>query len=191
MKARDFLPFVLTVSTLVGCRTSGDAPTSPPSLGVASAVSGPSSPPAQSTQDAMDQRTPVPLLPMMANHQKQNMRDHLLVVQEIVAAVAAKDFDAVQSSVSRIGYSEQMGQMCEHMGAGAPGFTELALKFHHGADQIGEAAKKQDAEAVLKALSNTLATCTTCHQTYKQHVVDDAAWAALTKMATPSGSMHQ
>jgi hypothetical protein len=112
-------------------------------------------------------------------------------VQEIVSAVAAKDFEAVQRSVSRIGYSEQMGQMCQHMGVGAPGFTELALKFHHGADQIGEAAKTQDAEGVLKALSSTLATCTGCHQTYKQQVIDQAAWAALMGMATPSGSTHQ
>jgi DNA-binding MarR family transcriptional regulator len=38
--------------------------------------------------DRMDTRAPVPLLPMMANHQKQNMRDHLVAVQEIVAALA-------------------------------------------------------------------------------------------------------
>jgi hypothetical protein len=139
----------------------------------------------------MDPRTPVPLLPMMANHQKQNMRDHLLVVQEIVAAVGAKDFDAVLTSVNRIGYTEQMGQMCEHMGAGAPGFTELALKFHRTADTIGEAAKKHDASAVLTALSETLAVCTSCHQTFKQQVVDDAGWSALTKRATPSGAMHR
>jgi hypothetical protein len=141
--------------------------------------------------DAMDARTPVPLLPMMANHQKQNMRDHLLVVQEIVAAVSAKDFEAVQTSARRIGYSEQMGQMCEHMGAGAQGFTELALKFHHTADKIGEAAQKRDSEGVLNALSETLATCASCHQTFKQQVVHDAAWTALTKRATPSRSMHQ
>ena len=72
----------------------------------------------------MDTRTPVPLLPMMADHQKRNMRDHLLAVQEIVAALAADNFAAVERSAGRIGYSEQMGQMCVHMGAGAPGFTE-------------------------------------------------------------------
>jgi hypothetical protein len=138
----------------------------------------------------MDRRTPVPLLPMMANHQKQNMRDHLRAVQEIVTAVAAKDFDAVQSSASRIGYSEQMGQMCQHMGAGAPGFTELAVKFHHTANKIGDAAKKQDSDGALRALSNTLAVCTSCHQTFRQQVVDDAAWTALTRLANPSGSMH-
>jgi len=191
MKARDFLPITLTVLASAGCRTSGESSANPPPTVSAPVAQQPPSTPAQSALDAMDRRRPVPLLPMMANHQKQNMRDHLLVVQEIVTAVAAKDFDAVQSSVSRFGYSEQMGQMCQHMGAGAPGFTELALKFHHGADQIGEAAKKQDSEAVLKDLSKTLATCTTCHQTYRQQVVDDAAWTALTKTATPSGSMHQ
>ena len=189
MKARDCLLITLAVLASAGCRTSGDSRAYPSPTASAPVPRQPPSTPAQSTLEAMDRRKPVPLLPMMANHQKQNMRDHLLMVQEIIAAVAARDFDAVQSSVSRIGYSEQMGQMCEHMGAGAPGFTELALKFHHGADKIGEAAKKQDSEAVLRALGNTLATCTTCHQTYRQQVVDDATWTTLTKMATPSGAM--
>jgi len=104
---------------------------------------------------------------------------------EIVAAAGANDFDGVQTAVSRIGYSEQMGQMCQHMGAAAPGFTQLSLKFHHTADTIGEAAKRRNAEDVIKALSDTLAICTTCHQTFKQQIVDDAAWLALTKVAPP------
>ncbi len=37
-----------------------------------------------------------------------------------------------------------MGAMCTHMGAGAPGFTEQALHFHHTADKIGDAARKHD-----------------------------------------------
>jgi len=36
----------------------------------------------------IDKRTPVPLTPMMANHQKSNLRDHLVAVQEIGAALA-------------------------------------------------------------------------------------------------------
>ena len=71
---------------------------------------------------ALDTRTPVPLVPMMANHQKQSMRDHLVVVQEIVASLASKDFAAIERTASRIGYSEEMGTMCSHMGAGAAGF---------------------------------------------------------------------
>lgn len=128
--------------------------------------------------DRMDERRPVPLLPMMAHHQKENMRDHLVAVQEIVAAAAVEDFVAVRRAAARIGYSEQMGAMCSHMGAGAPGFTEQALAFHRKADEIGAAAEARDGAGVLARLGETLATCTGCHATYKQRVVDEAAFAA-------------
>jgi Cytochrome C' len=140
--------------------------------------------------DDMDTRAPVPLVPMMANHQKQNMRDHLLAVQEITTALATKDFAAIEKSSARIGYSEQMGQMCTHMGAGAPGFTDAAVEFHHTADTIADAAKKQDADAVLSALNRTLATCTSCHAKFKQRVVDEATWSSLTQQKVPSGPPH-
>src|SRR5581483_4685525 len=113
--------------------------------------------------DSMDTRVPVPLLPMMANHQKQNMREHLAAVQEIIGAVGVKDFDAIAGAAAKIGYSDQMGQMCNHMGAGAPGFTEQALRFHHTADKISEAARGRDMPGVLSSLNETLATCTGCH----------------------------
>ncbi len=141
--------------------------------------------------DSMDRRKPVPLVAMMAAHQKQEMRDHLLAVQEIVTAAGKKDFAGIEKAASRIGYSEQMGMMCKHMGAGAPGFTEAALKFHHTADGIGEAAKKKDMPGVMTALASTLETCTGCHKTYKQQVVDEATWAKLTGQAPPMSDMHE
>lgn len=140
--------------------------------------------------DRMDTRLAVPLLPMMANHQKQNMRDHLVAVQEIVSGAGASDFAAIEKAAGRIGYSEQMGQMCSHMGAGAPGFTDKALEFHRSADRIGDAARKKDMTGVWKALGETLATCTGCHATYKQHVVDEATWSAATGQGAPGGAMH-
>ena len=137
--------------------------------------------------DRLDARRPVPLLPMMANHQKQNMRDHLLAVHEIIAAVAAGDFAAVEKAAARIGFSEQMGQMCTHMGAGAPGFTETALEFHHTADGIAQAARERDRDAVLAALAKTLQTCTGCHAAWRQQVVSEAEWSRLTASAAPAG----
>jgi Cytochrome C' len=121
--------------------------------------------------DKLDERRPVPLLPMMAQHQKENMREHLEAVQEIVAAAATGEFDKVAVAGKRLGYSEHMGRMCEHMGAGAPGFTEQALSFHRTADEIAAAAAKQDGAAVLASLSKTLRACTSCHATYKQQLV--------------------
>jgi cytochrome c556 len=134
---------------------------------------------APQTLDRMDARRPVPLPPMMANHQKQNMRDHLVAVQEIVAAAARGDFAGVEHAAGRIGYSEQMGQMCTHMGAAAPGFAEQALAFHRMADTVVAAARQHDRDGVLRALSSTLQTCTGCHATWKQEVVDDAAWSRM------------
>lgn len=188
MKAR-----ILAVAAVlvVACQSSPSprpAASSAPAPSVAPAAKAKS--PAQSTLDAMDQRKAVPLIPMMAEHQKQNMRDHLLAVQQIIAATAQGDFAGVEKAAGRIGYSEQMGMMCRHMGAGAPGFTEAALKFHHTADGIGAAARKKDANEVMKALAATLETCTGCHKTYKQHVVDEATWTSLTKQAPPMSPMH-
>lgn len=180
MKRRYFLVLSM-IFAVSACRTSteppGDASAATPSR---AAEPSPQPKTADAVLASMDTRTPVPLLPMMANHQKQNMRDHLVAVQEITAGVAANDFAAIEHAASRIGFSEQMGAMCKHMGAGAAGFTDRALAFHHTADGIGEAAKRHDMKAVLAKLSETLTACTSCHATYKQQVVDDATFTSLT-----------
>ena len=158
-----------------GCHTPADHSANPSLLDAAGSPA-PHSPPS-----ASDTRLPLPLLPHMAEHQRANMRDHLAAIQEILAALTTNNFDAVERAASRIGYSEQMGQMCTHMGAGAPGFTELALNFHHTADTIDAAARTRDSAATLKAVSVTLQTCVGCHATYRQQIVDAAAWEKITK----------
>lgn len=142
---------------------------------------------AQAALDTMDTRVAVPLLATMANHQKQNMRDHLLAVQEIVVAAGRDDFAGIERAARRIGFSPQMGQMCTHMGAGAPGFTEQALAFHHTADAISASARQHDRAAVMSALGATLQACTGCHETFRQRVVDQATWTRLTSTAPPAG----
>lgn len=117
---------------------------------------------------ASDGRTPLTLPQMMADHQKEQMRGHLAAVQEIVAALAKKDFAGVEQASKKIGYSDSMAQMCNHMGAGTPGFADTAIHFHKTADTIGAAARKKDPSAVLSALDATLGTCVGCHATYKQ-----------------------
>lgn len=175
----------LGLLALVSCRNA------PPPAPAVSTPALPVTPPpicaARASLDDMDARIAVPLLPMMANHQKQNMRDHLLAVQEIILAAGREDFSGVEKAVARMGYSPQMGQMCTHMGAGAKGFTEQALSFHHTADSIAAAARHRDRPAVMAALGATLQACTGCHETYRQHVVDEATWTHLTSMAAPTG----
>ncbi len=133
--------------------------------------------------NAMDPRTPVPLQPMMAWHQKQNMQEHLVAIAGITAALSREDWAGVSEAARLIASSPSMQAQCDHMGKGAEGFTELALEFHRRADQILVAAAAEEATAVLSATAHTLDACTGCHATYKQDVVDSAEWD---RRVTPS-----
>ncbi len=167
---------LLAAASIVAC-----SPPAPPAPAAASASS--TSAPVGEELDRIDERTPLPLSPMMANHQKQNMREHLVAVQEMVAGLSTGDFAAVEKAASRIGYSEGMGQMCTHMGAAAPGFTDQALSFHRAADRIAAAARDGDQARVLAELGETLRACTGCHAAWKQRIVDDETLARLTAAA--------
>lgn len=140
-------------------------------------------PAAQAALDGLDTRRPLPLLPMMADHQKQNMRENLIVVQGIIAALGTGDFKAIERTAARIGYSQQMQSMCENMGGAAPGFTHQALAFHRSVDHIVAAARAHDRARVLDALDTTLKHCTGCHATWKQQIVDEPTWNRLAAAA--------
>lgn len=157
------------VLSVVLCACNSQAPASP-RVEAAAAPSALVSQPASDLAE-LDNRRPVPLLPVMAHHQRQSMREHLEAVQAIVTGAANHDFAAIEQAAGKIGYSEQMGQMCRHMGAGAPGFTEKALAFHGAADGIAAAARQRDMNRVLAQLGRTLSECTSCHATYKQQLV--------------------
>jgi hypothetical protein len=138
----------------------------------------------------MDNRTPVPLQPMMAWHQKQNMQQHLVAIQRIIDGLAREDWNEIAAASALIESSPQMQQMCEHMGAGAEGFTERALDFHKRADTIGIAAKAEDGPGVLRATSNTLKACTGCHAAYRQDVVTAETWQKRTGSDHDPSAMH-
>lgn len=180
------LPVLAAALSALLASCSSKSPAAPAASPAPSAA-GPS---AGESLDALDTRSPLPLLPMMAHHQKQNMRDHLVAVQEIVAALAGDDFAGIERAAGRIGFSEEEAQMCGHMGAGGPGFTEQALAFHHQADKIAAAARDKDRARVVTELGTTLQACTACHAIWKQQVVDAATWQRLTAGAPPMQHMH-
>jgi len=138
----------------------------------------------------MDNRTPVPLQPMMAWHQKQNMQQHLVAIQRIIDGLAGEDWNEIATASALIESSPQMQQMCEHMGAGAEGFTERALDFHKRADAIGIAARAKNGPGVLRATSDTLKACTGCHAEYRQDVVTAEIWQKRTGSDHNPAAMH-
>ena len=147
-------------------------------------------PSAHAELDAMDPRTAVPLQPMMAWHQKRNMMDHLEALGQITEGLAKEDWEVVQAGAKRLESSPSMASMCEHMGAGVPGFTDLALGMHIIADEIGPAAKKKDAKAVLAATARTIASCTGCHAAFKQQIVTKEEYEAATGAKHDPAAMH-
>lgn len=173
---RSLLVLVLLLGS--ACAKEADHPHGP---GPAAAT--PTADTAMTALSALDRRAPIPLLPMMAHHQKESMRDHLLVVQEIVTALGTEDYAAVEKAAARIAYSEEEATMCTHLGAGAPGFTAQAIAFHKTVDAIITAAKAKDRAATLAALGNTMGACTGCHAVWKQEIVDEETWKAKTGQA--------
>ncbi len=173
----------LLLSLTLSCSAGGADPASgqggPPSTAPASS--------AQAALDRLDDRSPVPLIPMMALHMKADMKDHLLVVEEITLALAAGDFEAVDESASRIAFTEDLANRCDHMGSGAPGFPELGIEFHRKASGIRVAAQARDRDGVLRALGETIQVCTGCHARFRQEVVDSAAWEQRTGSSAPHG----
>lgn len=176
-----YVAIVLALA-LIACRDSSADPAHhpPASSSGAAAPSATAKPSATAALSSVDNRAPVPLSAMMAVHQKRDMRDHLRVVQEITAALGADDFDVIATSAARIGWSEQQAAKCKHMGAGAPGFAAMGEYFHKTADQISAAARRHDRPGVVHALNDTLQTCVSCHESYRQEIVtDDKATAAM------------
>lgn len=183
-----WMALVLASLALGGCKKGSEAQPAPkaepapaPAADPAPAAAAkPAAPDPIAQLAAMDSRTPVPLQPMMAWHQKENMQQHLVAIQRITAALGKDDWDEVADAAKLIESSPQMAMMCKHMGAGADGFTEKALDFHRRADAIAPAAKKHDAKAVLAATAHTLEACTSCHATYRQEIVDAVTWTQKT-----------
>lgn len=162
-----FLGFLIVIPFLLPAVGSEDHP-QPPAAG-------------------LDTRTPVPMTALMSHHQLMHMRNHLQAVQEIVAGLETGDFAAIEKAAAGIGYTEQMAMMCAHMGAGAKGFTDVAISFHRSADVVAEAARKLDARQVTTLLSQTLGHCVGCHATFRQQIVAPAEWERLTGQKAPQG----
>jgi hypothetical protein len=171
---------IVLAMALTACRDSSAEPAHqlPASASGAAAPSAAVKPSTMAALSGADNRAPVPLSAMMAVHQKRDMRDHLRVVQEITAALGADDFAAIATSAARIAWSEQQAAKCKHMGAGAPGFAAMGEHFHKTADQIAVAARRRDRPGVVHALNDTLQTCVSCHESYRQEIITDAKGTA-------------
>lgn len=113
-----------------------------------------------------DKRTPLKVPPMMKDHMRSSMRDHLSAVNETVKLLGAGDFEAASRVIhDRLGTNEMMTKMCGMFGD--EGYKEMGLAMHASADVLSLEIRSKDMGKIMKALSGTLEKCVACHATFR------------------------
>ena len=120
-------------------------------------------------QAGEDPRKLVALPPMMQEHMLANMRDHLAALTEILAMMAAEDWDgAARTAEIRLGMSSLEAHGASHMAQFMPeGMRAVGTDMHRAASRF--ALKVQEAEPLpaMEALSEVTASCVACHSAYR------------------------
>lgn len=123
----------------------------------------------QSCAAEQDTRTRVDLPAMMKTHMLRSMRDHLLALHEIQAALAKGQLDkAGDIAETRIGMSSLDSHNASHMAPFMPeGMQSIGTAMHHAASRFAMTASEGDLPRSLDALSKVTEQCVACHMSYR------------------------
>ncbi|MGA7593683.1 MAG: hypothetical protein WCA64_00670 [Gallionella sp.] len=116
-----------------------------------------------------DTRIRVDFPAMMKTHMLRSMRDHLLAVHDIQAALAKGKLDqAGEIAESRLGMSSLDSHEAAHMAPFMPqGMQAIGTEMHHAASRFAMTASEGDLASSLAALSRVTEQCVTCHMAYR------------------------
>jgi hypothetical protein len=124
---------------------------------------------------AEDLRIEVKMPEMMAGHMLANMRDHLLALGEIQAALGKGQFDrAADIAEKRLGMSSLASHDASHMAPFMPqGMQDIGSNMHRAASRFALAAQEAAVDGNLQRAVGSLADvtreCTACHGAYRIH----------------------
>jgi len=94
------------------------------------------------------------------------MRNNLNNLNKMINAMADDDFESVQSIANNMSFNKKKGKGLSHRGNAA--FIAMGVKFHaEDAVAVMKAAEKKDRKATLRAMSNMVNTCVSCHSTFR------------------------
>lgn len=122
---------------------------------------------------AEDRRLQVEFPAELRDHTLANMRDHLLSLQEIQAALARGKFDqAADVSERRLGMSSLVAHGAHDVAKFMPqGMQDMGSAMHRSASRFAiatqDAAAANDVKPALAALAEVTATCVACHSAYR------------------------
>ncbi len=128
---------------------------------------------ALSASAAEDPRQPVTMPGMMQEHMRANMRDHLLALGEIQAALAAAQYDAAaEIAERRLGMTSLDAHGARHVAGFMPeGMQATGTAMHHAASRFAmttqEAAVTGDLARALGGLAEVTQQCVACHAAYR------------------------
>lgn len=99
------------------------------------------------------------------------MRDFLVVVQDIVLGLADNDMDAVREAARTMapGAGGGMGRQMGLNRVLPVEFRQMAMGTHRGFGELAQAAEF-GADGVLADLGTLMSNCTGCHATYRLEV---------------------
>ena len=116
-----------------------------------------------------DDRELVPMPVMMQQHMMANMRDHLMAINEILAALGAGEMEqAADIAELRLGMSSLDDHGASHMARVMPqGMREAGTRMHQSASRFARTAQEGDALAAYRKLTEVTASCVACHAGYR------------------------
>ncbi|MGZ5032022.1 MAG: hypothetical protein ACXWAC_02395 [Usitatibacter sp.] len=129
--------------------------------------------PPANERPAADRRAEVEFPAELREHTLANMRDHLLTLQEIQAALAAGKYDqAADISERRLGMSSLAAHGAHEVAKYMPqGMQDAGSAMHRSASRFAvaaqDAAATNDVKPALAALSEITANCVACHTAYR------------------------
>jgi hypothetical protein len=122
---------------------------------------------------AADQRVAVKFPAELRTHTLANMRDHLLALQEIQAALASGKFDRASTiAEERLGMPSLTAHGAHEVAKYMPqGMQDVGSAMHRSASRFGRAALDasvtNDVKPALAALAEVTGTCVACHAGYR------------------------
>lgn len=122
-----------------------------------------------------DARKLVKMPPMMQNHMKANMRDHLLALSEIEEALGASQYaKAADIAERRLGMSSLDAHGASHMAGFMPREMQaIGSEMHRAASRFAVSVRNAEVNGDLRPamtdLSKVSRQCVACHAAYRIH----------------------
>ena len=102
---------------------------------------------------------------------RQDMVDHLVVLNQLLAHVAAAEFEqASELAESRLGKSSMGRHRGTGMGPGRfmpPEMNQLGMAMHRSASEFATVAASGDAAAATASLQRVTSYCVACHMSFR------------------------